>query len=413
MHRLYTDDRRNAESPSSFWGTFQKYSQTQRVGWTTKPVHILHISNYAPPYGGGIQFVMASLALRAVAAGHRVTLLAADTGIPRGESVWQGIERVGIPASNLLERRNVPFPLFDPVALVRALNRLLPQVDVVHLHGFLYLDTVIASILAQRAGRRVILTEHVGIVPYQSATLNMAQALALQILGRVTVRNSAAVVVLNQRVAREMQPLKRDSTPILTIPNGVDSHFFHPPADRDSLRARLGVTRPILLFAGRAVEKKGIQLVLAAARALPDLEVVVCGQDTELLKDVPASVRIVGKVDQATLCAWYGAADALILPSEGEGFPLVLQEALACGLPVIITDDETNRDYVNTEVALFVQRDAEDIRLKVQELFADTPRLARMRTAARAWALAQLDWDGTTVRYLELYRGDVVGQVKA
>jgi glycosyltransferase involved in cell wall biosynthesis len=51
------------------------------------------------------------------------------------------------------------------------------------------------------------------------------------------------------------------------------------------------------------------------------------------------NVRVLSPMPQAELASWYHAADLLILPSEGEGFPLVVQEAMACGLPACITAD--------------------------------------------------------------------------
>jgi glycosyltransferase involved in cell wall biosynthesis len=374
-------------------------------------MHILMTANYAPPYGGGIQVVIAALTRRLIARGARVTLLAADTGIPSGESEWEGARRIGIPASNVLERRSIPLPLFDPLTLVRTLERVLPTVDVVHAHGMLYPNSVWAAVRGRALGRRVILTEHVGAVPYRAALVRLAQSGAIAALGRGCVRACHAVVVLNARVEAEMRPLVRRGTPIVQIANGVDGALFRPPFDRTGLRARLGLHRPTLLFAGRNAEKKGVPLVLAAAHRLPGVEVVLCGQDTEAIAALPGiapNVRVVGQVDQTALADWYGAADALVLPSEGEGFPLVLAEALACGTPVIVTDDSTNRAWLDESVARFIPRDAGAIAQAVEALVGDGDRLAVMRSAARPFALARFDWDAAVGAYQALYQGTVI-----
>lgn len=374
-------------------------------------MHILMTANYAPPYGGGIQMVIAALTRRLIAAGVQVTLLAADTGIPRGESVWEGVRRIGIPASNLLEQRSIPLPLFDPIALGRALARILPAVDVIHAHGMLYPNSIWAAMSGRARGKRVILTEHVGTVPYRSPLVRVAQSGAIGVLGRACARSCDAVVVLNARVEAEMRPLVRRGTPIVQIANGVDGDLFQPPADRAALRAELGLHRPTLLFAGRNAEKKGVPLVLGAAHHLPDVDVVLCGQDTEPITAQPGiapNVRVIGRLEQAALVRWYGAADALILPSEGEGFPLVLAEALACGTPVIVTDDATNRAYLDESVARFVPRDALAIADAAAALLRDEERLAAMRGGARAFALARFDWDAATRAYLALYHGTVI-----
>jgi glycosyltransferase involved in cell wall biosynthesis len=374
-------------------------------------MHILMTANYAPPYGGGIQMVIAALTRRLIAAGAQVTLLAADTGIPRGESMWEGARRIAIPASNLLERRSIPLPLFNPIALGRALARVLPTVDVVHAHGMLYPSSVWAAVGGRSGGKRVILTEHVGAVPYRSPLVRAAQSAAIGVLGRACARSCDTVVVLNARVEAEMRPLVRRGTPIMQIANGVDGDLFQPPADRAALRAELGLYRPTLLFAGRNAEKKGVPLVLAAAHRMPDVDVVLCGQDTEQIAAQPGiapNVRVIGRLDQAALARWYGAADALILPSEGEGFPLVLAEALACGTPVIVTDDATNRAYLDESVARFVARDPVAIADAVAALLADADTLAAMQARARTFALARFDWDAAVRAYLALYQGSVM-----
>lgn len=371
-------------------------------------MHVLTVTNYAPPYGGGIQFVVANLTRHLIAQGHSVTLLAADTGIPRGHSRWEGADRVGVPAANWLERLSVPMPLFNPLALARALAEAVPQADVIHLHGLLYLDCTMAAQMGRRQGKRVILTEHVGLVPYGSALLSAAQRAAVASLGRATVGACDAVAVLNNRVADEMRPLLRPGAPLVKVLNGVDGAVFRPPADRAAVRARLGLSRPTLLFAGRLAEKKGVPLLLQAAPLMPECDLVLCGQDMERLagEALAPNVRIFGKRDQVALAEWYGAADALVLPSTGEGFPLVVQEALACGTPVIVGDEPTNREYLDERVAVFVERTPQAIAQAAAQLLASPAQLAAMRPAALAWARQNGGWDTATAAYLALYRGD-------
>ncbi|MBL8130619.1 MAG: glycosyltransferase family 4 protein [Anaerolineae bacterium] len=368
-------------------------------------MHILFVANYSPPYGGGIQFVIASLTRALLARGHQVSILAADTGIPRGASEWKGARLIGVPASNLLERRSIPYPLFSPSALRRALNQVLPSVDVIHVHGMLYLSSVMAAWLAHRRRQRVILTEHVGSVPYRNPLVRAAQAGAMATLGRACLRGCDEAVVLNARVAAELQPLLPRTVSLHRIPNGVDSALFRPPADRTALRNRLDLHTPTILFAGRVVEKKGIDLVLDAARRLPEWTFAICGQDSELLSGTPDNVRIVGKLDQAALAEWYGAADLLLLPSEGEGFPLVVQEALACGLPVMVTDEATNREYLSDQVAFFVPRHVARIVEALRGVLERPENLSARRALARRWAVEHFDWERTAEAYLRLYQG--------
>ncbi|NDJ61265.1 MAG: glycosyltransferase family 4 protein [Chloroflexi bacterium] len=369
-------------------------------------MHILLVSNYPPPYEGGIQFVMERLCEQYLAAGHRVTILASDTGLQPETTRTPGQRIIGVPASNVLEQYSIPFPLFDPLALLAVLGDMLPSVDVVHVHGLLYMNTVLAAWLGHVSGKRVVLTEHVGLVAYDSAPLNTAQRVAFATLGRVCCRSSDAVVVLNQRVADEIRSLPRRRTPLVKIPNGVDTALFHPPTPdrRADLRAKWGFGKLTVLFVGRLVQKKGIDLVVAAARLDSNFDVVICGKDTERLAEAPPNVRVIGLVDQPTLAELYQAADVLLLPSEGEGFPLVVQEALASGLPVIVSDDAVYREYLDETVAVFTERDPGAILAAIQSLLASDQQRRRMGETARAWAVERFDWAQTAQRYLDVYR---------
>ena len=128
----------------------------------------------------------------------------------------------------------------------------------------------------------------------------------------------------------------------MTIVNGVDTATYRPPepGEREALRAALGWDeRPRVLFVGRLVAKKGIDLAIGAAqRAAGAFELVVAGPGRAPVV-LPASVRVLGAQPPARVAGLYRAADALVLPSHGEGFPITVQEAMASGLPVVVLDD--------------------------------------------------------------------------
>lgn len=131
-----------------------------------------------------------------------------------------------------------------------------------------------------------------------------------------------------------------------------DRSLFYPrPADeRQRLRALLGFVRPTVLAAGRLVPIKGFDVLIAAVAAIPPgarPDLVLAGDGPELPKlsrlasSSDVQLRLVGTLGQRGLSRTMAAADLFVHPcrtlSDGrtEGMPLVVREALACGLPVI------------------------------------------------------------------------------
>ena len=238
-------------------------------------MRILFVSHYATPHIGGVETVIRSLRRELRRRGHEVRHVASNASHLSSEALGYDDEGViRVRALNVLENRlGVPYPIFSP-RLGLVLSREIAAADVVHAHGFLYMSSVSALVWARARRRRLggpalVLTEHVGHVPYESPLLNRVESMAISSVGRLAVRSADAVVVLNRKVGAEIDAL-RPREPVLVLPNGVDTTLFRPPLDgeREALRRELGWDdTPRVLFVGRLVAKKGIEAALAATAA--------------------------------------------------------------------------------------------------------------------------------------------------
>jgi D-inositol-3-phosphate glycosyltransferase len=307
-------------------------------------VKIVFLSHYALPHVGGIEAAIDGVANELGQRDHDIVHVASNAQEANVSDHPPTYRVVRVPALNALERRlDVPYPVFG-FGLLRALRRELRGADVVHAHGFLYLPSVLGLPLAKRAAKAPVrvLTEHVGHVAYESKLLDGLESLSIATLGRASARAADAIVVLNARVGEQMASLAPGRR-IDFIPNGVDVNRFRPVDDEDraALRAELGWVDgvPRVLFVGRLVAKKGIALALSVADAANgEFELIVAGPG-ELPRAPGPHVRVLGPQDRRQLAILYRAADAFLLPSHGEGFPVTVQEAMASGLPVVMCRD--------------------------------------------------------------------------
>jgi glycosyltransferase involved in cell wall biosynthesis len=315
-------------------------------------MRILSVSHYAPPHVGGLEALVDALASRLTQRGHEVTVVSSTAGLRDGLGIPRSnppeYRMIYVPALNKFfeARLGIPYPIFAP-SLVTVLRREVARADVLHVHGFLFQSTLAAQAIAHRASHRpvVVLTEHVGHVPYRNPILDRIEAAAIATLGRWSARASDVTVVYNASVAGTIARIA-PGTPVHWIDNGIDTDLFRPASDseRARLRAELGWDdRPRVLFGGRAVAKKGLDVALEAARAGDGAFTLGVVGTMQAPAGAP-NVERVGLLSRERMAAVMRAADALLAPARGEGLPVTIQEALSSGLPVVATDDPGYRD---------------------------------------------------------------------
>lgn len=178
-----------------------------------------------------------------------------------------------------------------------------------------------------------------------------------------TLRRATKVIAVSSSLAEVARQAAGADLDVSVIGNGVDPELFGP-GESVAARGRLGLPAHarILLTVGGMVPRKGAHRVIETLPALltrhPDLLYLVVGgggvegdfeQELERRIDrlgVRPHVRLCGRVDPSVLADWYRAADLFVLATANEGWANVLQEALACGTPVVTTDVGGNAEVL-------------------------------------------------------------------
>jgi glycosyltransferase involved in cell wall biosynthesis len=183
---------------------------------------------------------------------------------------------------------------------------------------------------------------------------------AIRLMQRTYVRAATRVIVPSSFVQWYVEGWGADPARVRVERNAVDDPTADLSEDRPTIRASLGLAPEdrVVLVVARLAAWKGVDMVMLALRQLLDcaqpharLVVVGDGPDRGRLDAMAATlpegaVRFTGEVPRAEVGRWMAAADALALCSGYEGLSHVLLEAMAAGLPVVVSDVGGNRALV-------------------------------------------------------------------
>lgn len=200
------------------------------------------------------------------------------------------------------------------------------------------------------------------------------------------------------------------------IPNGIDLDVFKP-LNRQKCRSELGIPgeAPVLLYAAASLSdaRKGADLVHEALLELPetvrrDAVLVVMGKGGKSLeKEAGIRVEDLGYIDNDMFkAAVYSAADLLIFPTRADNLPLILQESLACGTPMVSFRVGGVPDMVRPDVTGYLAEPEEpgDFAQGITRLLEDTSMRERMGGLCRKIAKEEYDIRIIARTYQDLYR---------
>ncbi len=302
------------------------------------PLKVLVMTHYYSAHGGGIELVAQRLMQELTSNGDFFFTWAASNCDPVSQT--DKFKPLPMKSCNAFEKYfKIPWPLWAPQSLW-ALSKAIKKTDVLWLHDTLYFGNILAFYIARLHGKPIAITQHVGPIPYRNPLLRWSMRTADKIFSPHMLRHAQEVIFISDRIAEDYYRRITFTKAIKVVPNGVDIRLFHPPIpeNRRFLREHFALKKdqPVLLFVGRFVEKKGLKTLRLLAQELPNYRFWLVGNgpinpDYWLLPNV----HVFHDKKNESLAELYQTADLLLIPSYGEGFPLVIQEAMACGLPVL------------------------------------------------------------------------------
>ncbi len=396
-------------------------------------MHILHILNgYKPAYRlGGTVFTGFEIAERQVRLGHRVTVFASNSNLDEdlaiepnvahdvsGVSVWYFARRE-------LVREYLPFIpylsrssgfLYTP-EMKRALEKIMPSVDLVHAHAPFTYPMIAASRVAFRFERPLVYQQHGVFDPGRLQYRGAKKRLYIRMIEKPIMDRASVLLALTEAEVASYRALGV-KTDCRVVPNGVDANQYgvdHP--EPGFLPKQITSSSFVVLFMSRMHPQKGasrlLEAFLSCHHQLPNPVLVLAGPDEygfetqfrDQVRERGAESRVVfaGMVNGDIKRHLLSRANLFCLPSDGEGFSMAILEALASRTPVLISPQCHFPDVETAQAGFVVDSSPSSLTKALQELSARPEELKACGERGRALVESRYTWDRVVNQLLSVY----------
>lgn len=397
---------------------------------------ILHVTPYyAPAWAwGGVVASVTGLSRAQQRAGHRVRVLTTDTlgpgqRGPAGAEDLDGIEvwRVPTRGTFLRARLNLSWPRDFSGVFGELTGR--ENVDVVHCHELRTVETVMAVTAAVRAGIPAVLSPH-GTLTYTTGQAVLKRGWDA-LLSRRTLARFRHVIALTAFEADDVRALWAANgieigDGVSVVPSGVDLATVVEPGERLAARGRLGIGADdrVVLFLGRLHERKRVHLLLEAFAIFSNrceaARLILAGPDGGELASVRAAIPALGLTGRVLLPGLVtgaarrevlAAADVFALVARGEGLPMAALEALAAGVPAVLSEGCHLPEVAAAGAGLVVEDSPAAVASALARIALAPDEGAEMSRRARQLVSARFAWPAIVAQLDEAYsraadRGD-------
>ena len=393
-------------------------------------MRILNVAQTYFPYvaEGGRPAKVRALSRKLVEHGHSVTVLTTNLGAFEWSKVACALEETalglqltedGVVAIYLPTSARYRVLTINP-RVIRFCRSRLADFDLVHFYGLYDLLGPAVSYSCRRKGIPYVI-EPMGMYRPIDRSIRMKN-IWHRTVGDAFWQNAAKVIATSEL---EEQELMEDGVPQKLIAmryNGINADLTTTAPARGGFRSKWGMARdePLILFLSRLIRRKGADLLIEAfAQACPGTgRLVIAGPEGEpgyraqlekCAEDsgVAARVLFTGPLYEEEKSSVLADADIFALPSQYENFANVAAEAVAYGVPVIVTPFCGIRSLVDGRAGLVVGPEKEAFAAALERLLYDKALYARLKEGCRE-VTSQLNWDHLATQMEDHYRGILV-----
>lgn len=308
--------------------------------------HFLHVSSYAPPHGGAAQVMAEQAKAQRRFYDDKVTLISFESG-------FDPLKKLGISVEKF-KGRVVGQDWLPSIPELRRLWRLVRQADYIILHSPYYAVNCWVALMGKWQRKKMVCLHH-GHLPSE-----FRNKINIAFMNRLI----RAWLILDASHQDYLAQYVRRLKPTFKIENGV----WLQELQKNIVKKNTNKCQHFV-FCGRVVEEKGVRELQQAIQTYPKFEFTIIGDgDQKSLFSNLSNVKVKGFLPYDQAMQAIGKADCLILPSYSETFPMVVIEALAMRVPVIVSDiNETIRRLVRGNGLLIEPKNSQALIEAIQQ----------------------------------------------
>ncbi|MBT1046625.1 glycosyltransferase family 4 protein [Enterococcus faecium] len=362
-----------------------------------------------PSREGGIEIVVEELATRMVALGHEVTCYNRSGHHVSGKEFDQhkNKEYKGVKLKTIFTL-NIKGIAAMSSSVFGGIRAAFGKYDVVHFHA----EGPCAMLwLPKLFGKRCVATIH-GL-DHQREKWNKLASTYIMLGEKCAVKFADEIIVLSESVQNYFEDIYGRKTRF--IPNGVKKIEIKSAG---LITEKYGLTKDsYILFLGRLVPEKGIRYLIEAFKDVQtDKKLIIAGgsSDTdefanELKELAKGDERIIftGFVQGQELEELYSNAYIYTIPSDLEGMPLSLLEAMSYGNCCIVSNISECTEVVEDKAMIFKKSDVSDLKIRLEEACNQSEMVKVLKNQATEFICSKYNWDKIVQETLNLYRGNI------
>jgi glycosyltransferase involved in cell wall biosynthesis len=267
--------------------------------------------------------------------------------------------------------------------------------DVITLHSVYSFPVLLGYLLARRYNKPYCLWPHGALAPFQRRVSAGKKRVYGWLVAQRILNHASAIVFTSQGEREETRSLGMTARSVI-IPHGFDTGPYEHLPERGAFRAQYlqAHSGPVVLFLSRLNAKKGLDVLIQAfaqvVEHLPDARLAIVGNSDPpaFESEVQAWLRQYGLAKYAAMTGplngeskrqAFADADVFALPSHAENFGVVLFEAMASGVPVVVSDTLNYADEIRrSEAGFVVRRDPREFASATLKLLRDSDLRKRM-----------------------------------